>query len=130
MSAIQNIHELGSDSGLLLAIHGDRDEADRYHALALVFSNGVMTLRCDIDTDEVLVTTGHDVPGDLPHVAPDEDENLSGLEGMVLEYVWIMINHRGYRDGLQIRLLNLNSREEQVRQFEVMASAMTVRRVC
>jgi len=48
---------------------------------------------------------------------------------MVVEYVWVMINHRGYRDALQIRLLHLDSREEQTRQFEVAASAMTIHRV-
>lgn len=127
MSTIPSYRDLASDSGPLLGVHGHRERAGRYYALALVFSNGVMTARCDVETDEVLLTVGPDVPNGMPPV--EQDDDLSGLEGMVVEYVWMMINHRGYSDGLQIRLLNLDSREEQTRQFEVAASAMTVHRV-
>ncbi len=48
---------------------------------------------------------------------------------MVIDYVWTMENHRGYHDAIQIRLLARDSREEQTRQFEVAASAMTISRV-
>src|SRR3954452_7728799 len=127
MSTVPSYRDLASDSGPLLAIHGRRERAGRYYALALVLANGVMTVRCDGDTDEVLVTLDPDVPDGMPPVEHEDD--LNGLEGTVVEYVWIMTNHRGYRDALQIRLLNLDSREEQTRQFEVAASAMTVHRV-
>src|SRR3954447_20647776 len=129
MSGVPSHHDLASDSGPLVSIHARRESVGRYNALALVFSKGVMTVRCDVETDEVVVTVDAEAPGDMPSVERDVDDGLCGLEGMVIEYVWMMINHRGYSDALQIRLLNLDSREEQARQFEVAASAMTIHRV-
>jgi len=57
----------------LLGIHGRRERAGRYYALALVFSNGVMTVRCDGDTDEVLVTVDPEVPDGMPRVEQEDD---------------------------------------------------------
>lgn len=128
MSTAPNYRDFASDSGGLLGIHGHNETAGRYSALALVFSNGVLTARTDVDADEVIVSVDPEVPDGMPPVGRDVDD-LSGLEGMVIEYVWIMTNHRGYRDAFQVRLLNLDSREEQCRQFEVAASALTVHRV-
>ena len=49
---------------------------------------------------------------------------------MVIDYVWdAMENQRGYRDAIQIRLLALDSREEQTRQFEVAAFGLVLVRL-
>jgi hypothetical protein len=58
-----------------------------------------------------------------------DDELFAPLIGKHIEYVWWMTNHRGYQDGLQIRLLALDVRSEVTRQFEVAASAISVRTV-
>ena len=73
MSTVPSYGDLGSDSGPLLGIHGRRERAGRYYALALVFSNGVMTVRCDGDTDEVLVTVDPEVPDGMPRVEQEDD---------------------------------------------------------
>lgn len=49
------------------------------------------------------------------------------LAGKDLEYAWWMTNHRGYADAFQMRFLDLASRSEATRQFEVAASALHVR---
>ena len=120
-------HELASDSGRLLEIRGDRERPGRYTALAFVFDHGVATLTCDGDTDEIVVGVSRESPDGLLLV--ESDPALDGLTGLVIDYVWTMENQRGYRDAVQIRLLALDSREEQTRQFEVAASAMTISRV-
>jgi hypothetical protein len=127
MSTTANYRDLASDSGVLLDIRGHREQAGRYTALALVFSNGAMILACDDETDELVVTVGAKVPDGL--VPLDSNAGLDDLKGMVVETMWGMTNHRGYSDATQIRLLDIDSRDEQTLQFEVAASAMTIHRV-
>jgi hypothetical protein len=48
------------------------------------------------------------------------------LEGRIVEYAWWMTNHRCYSDAFQLRFLDLATRDEATRQFEVAASAIRV----
>jgi hypothetical protein len=119
--------DLAADSGSLISVLGDRAPSGRYGKLALVFSHGTMLLACDDNTDEIQVSVAQEPPVDLPNVEVDPD--LMALVGMVIEYAWTLENHRGYRDAIQIRFLDLDSRDERTLQFEVAASAITITRV-
>lgn len=56
-----------------------------------------------------------------------DDEPFRPLVGEQIADLWWMTSHRGYRDGFQMRLLDLADRSEVTRQFEVAVSAMDVR---
>lgn len=118
------VEQLASDSGELTAITGVGLPADRFVALAFRFAAGSLLLRCDDDTDEILV----DVVEDQPDYPPVVYEFLVGLVGSTIDYAWVLTNHRGYEDAFQLRLASAGSQYAIV-QFEVGASAMDVRRV-
>jgi hypothetical protein len=117
------VERLAADSGELMAITGLAAPVDRFAALAFRFAAGTLLLRCDDDTDEIVVDVVEDVP-DYPAVA---HELLAGLRGSTIEYAWVLTNHRGYHDAFQIKLAS-PGRNVTV-QFEVGASTMDVRRV-
>ena len=120
-----DVARLATDSGELAAIRGQTDATgERLVALDLAFASGTLRLRCDGDTDEVLVEVA-DEPGSYP---PLRNDALDGLLGMTIEYAWVMTNQRGYSDAFQLRLRDGRGREE-IRQFEVGASAIDVRRI-
>ncbi len=118
------VKRLAENSGTLLAVVGSRTSDDRFAVLCLEFETGTLEVRCDGDTDEVIVTIAaenhaHSVITSGP---------LPGLMGLEIEYAWELRNHRGYVDGFQLRLRGGDGREGTV-QFEVAASAIDVRRV-
>ena len=116
--------DLASDSGPLSRITGSVCAKDRLRSLDLEFAAGMLCLRCDDDTDEIVVEVARR-ESDRPSVAHPA---LADLAGMSIESTWVMTNHRGYVDAFQLRLRDESGREE-TRQFEVAASAMDVRRV-
>ena len=86
-----------------------------------MFEHGALCLTPIGDSDEVdirLVDTGG-LTSERPAIFLD-------LLGMIVEDAWEMTNHRGYRDGFQMRFLELASRLERTCQFEVAASAIRV----
>ena len=119
-----DVMKLASDSGHLQEVTGLISPADRYSILQFAFTAGVLSLRCNDDTDEIIVEV-IDVADDYPRVT---HAVISDLIGMSIEYAWTMTNHRGYVDAFQLRLLD-KQRREQARQFEVAGSAIGVRRV-
>ena len=116
------IGRLLSSSGKLQRIVGRRLGNGRYDRLAFVFSEGVLSLRADDDTDEVTVDLLDAAPAGCEEI---EDELLRGLEGYLVDYAWEMTNQRGYSDAFQIRFRHPSGREE-TRQFEAAASAIDV----
>lgn len=114
---------LASDSGELLAVNGIMAPSGRYSALQFEFASGVLKLRCDDDTDEVIVEVGEEVVGGTS--VPGEE--MAELIGMRIESAWRLINQRGYVDAFQLRLTDGD--DEKTRQFEVAASAIDVWRV-
>jgi hypothetical protein len=118
------VRHLALDSGDLVAINGLEAPADRFVTLAFQFAKGTLFLRCDDDTDEILVEVVEDEPG----YAPVANELLASLIGSTIEYAWVLTNHRGYEDSFQLRLASPRGHHVTV-QLEVGASAMDVRRV-
>jgi hypothetical protein len=92
----------------------------------LELDHGAIRLTADADTDEVIVRTlGSDAS--LPDLS--EEAVFAPLLGKVIEYAWSMTNHRGHADAFQIRFLDLASRDQATRQFEVGAAVLFVRNV-
>jgi Family of unknown function (DUF6334) len=118
------VARLAEESGPLVKVEAIPAANGRMHAVDLHFALGVLSLRSDDETDEVIVSTEAE-PLRGPDVIKD---TTSGLAGLTIEYVWTLINHRGYVDGLQLRLVDGQGREE-TRQFEVMASVLEVSEV-
>ena len=118
------VQELMADTGALLDIRGARESGGTYSMIDVVFEHGVLRLSPDGDTDEIVaaVVSGDEAEGEDLAV----DVALSGLVGNVVEHAWYLTNHRGYRDGFQLRLIDLADRSEVTRQFEVAASAIYV----
>jgi len=79
-------------------------------------------MRCNADTDEIVVATG-EVGFDQPAIT---NRVLTDLIGMTAEYAWLMTNHRGYVDAFQLRFTDGHG-YDQTRQFEVGASAIDIR---
>jgi hypothetical protein len=91
--------------------------------LAFEFDKGTLLLRCDDDTDEIVLETTN------PPARRDSSKTLlSELIGMQIDYAWELRNHRGYMDAIQLRLTAADGREATC-QFEAAASAMDIRRV-
>jgi hypothetical protein len=118
--------DLISDSGALSRVCGDQSPAGNYRILELVFERGTLTLSCDADSDELLLTASH---GDASTDDLSADPALAPLIGKVIESAWWLTNQNGYRDGFQVRLLDLSDRSEATRQFEVAAAALHIRTV-
>ena len=119
------VSALWDDSGELLRVTGAPDSPNSYWSLSFEFANGVLTLMCDQDTDEVSIGVGQRDPTS----AEVRDGWSEPLLGKVIEHAWELRNHRGYTDGFQLRLLDLDTRENPSIQFEVLASTLHVRRV-
>jgi len=116
------LRRLAEESGKLMTICGHALPGARFVTLLLFFEGGTLSLACNDDTDEIIVETGG---GD--ESAPVVDSGaLADLTGSTLDYAWELRNHKGYRDGFQIRFRRADGREVTV-QFEVAASAIDVR---
>jgi hypothetical protein len=118
------VRQLAADSGVLRQISGRRFESG-YEVLDLAFDRGTLRLGCNQDTDEVTIAV-LDQPSEFD---PVSDEVLVDLIGKVIEQAWTMVNDRGYQDAFQLRCIDLGTRSESCRQFEVAASAITIARV-
>ena len=116
-----DIERVVSDSGALLVITGRPAVDNRFVALAFQFAAGTLHLRCDDDTDEVVLEVAEHDPG-YPKVT---NRALADLVDMSIQDVWELTNQRGYTDAFQLRLRANDGRTES-RQFEVAASAMDV----
>jgi hypothetical protein len=103
-----------------------RVAAGSYVALELDFGSGTLRLSCDDDTDELLATVPDARSDELADVT--SDAAFLGLVGRVIEDAWTMTNHRGYTDAFQLRFLDLLTRAEGTRQFEVAGSTVWVQR--
>ena len=118
--------KFSEDAGPLVRVCGDiTPPGGQYRVLAFVFENRTLTLSCNEDTDEIIVEP---MARDLsPRDDVGDDELFQPLVGKHIDHLWWMTNHRGYRDGFQMRLLDLADGSDATRQFEVAASAMYVR---
>lgn len=119
-----DVAALAAESGPLRGVSGILDPGGLYRSLEFDFASGILALGCDDDTDELIVEI-HD--GDP--VAPLVSESWAqSLLGKWIEHAWELRNHRGYCDAFQLRLMD-NQRRCEIRQFEVAASTIEVRRV-
>jgi hypothetical protein len=117
--------DLFADSGALVRVCAERSRAGHYGIVEFVFGRATLALSCDPDTDEVLLTTREAASTD----DLDVDPVLTQLAGKVIESAWWLTNTRGYRDGFQIRFLDLDDRSESTCQFEAAAAALHLRTV-
>ena len=114
---------ISSESGPLLRVKGVPANAPgRYQSLEFEFAAGSISLRCDDDTDEIIVGVDRIDSAALPVT----DAWVQGLLDKRIEYTWELRNHRGYNDAFQLRLVD-DQHHEEARQFEVGASTIEVR---
>lgn len=92
----------------------------------LGFEHGTLGLTCNGDIDEIVVVASAR-PDQIDEIV--NDDSLADLLGKVIEQAWLMVNDRGYTDAFQLRCIDLATRSESCRQFEVAASAITVAHV-
>ncbi len=118
------IANLIGDSGALVSVSGLVVAERRFAKIALEFAAATLILRCEDDTDEIVVQVADTVP-DCPAI---NHPLLVGLIEMTIADAWTMTNQRGYDDAFQVRFV-AEDRSEETRQFEVAASAMDVYRV-
>jgi hypothetical protein len=121
----EDVRQLAADSGVLRHVASRRLEAG-YEVIELGFDHGTLRLTCNGDTDEIVVVASDRLDRSDEVV---NDESLADLLDKVIEQAWIMVNDRGYADAFQLRCIDLATRSESCRQFEVAASAITVSRV-
>ncbi len=119
-----NVADLCTDSGLLLRVMGVPSKGGYYRSVLLEFAAGALSLRCDDNTDEIIVEVG---PREASAVEVN-DAWSQGLLGKWIEYGWELRNHRGYLDAFQLRLMS-DQRDEAAVQFEVAGSTIQVQRV-
>jgi hypothetical protein len=119
-----DLNDFVSKAGALTAVVGVESSSGRFTSLQFAFEAGCLSLRCNADSDEIVVATGE---CDVDQGA-SEDDVLAELIGMTVEYAWSLTNHRGYVDALQLRFTDGEGHDE-TRQFEVAAGAMDIRRV-
>jgi Family of unknown function (DUF6334) len=127
MNVLDDVRALLERAGPLVRVDLDGAELHAITAVDLCFAEGTLQLRPSDDLDEILVTVGDSQPTRSEMFGPANQLALSRLQalvGMHCEYVWCLTNHRGYVDGAQIRMLDLDSRREATWQFEVMASTL------
>ena len=120
----EDVRQLAADSGVC-DVAGRRFEAG-YEVIELGFENGTLRLACNGDTDEIVVVASKRLDRFDEIV---NDDSLADLLGKVIEQAWMMVNDRGYTDAFQLRCIDLATRSESCRQFEVAASAITVAHV-
>jgi hypothetical protein len=113
-----------SDSGALLSVTCEPAYADCFWAITFTFDNGTLAIRCNDDTDEIILSTSTDAEAEQAV----DDHVLDELIGMRIEYAWELYNHRGYFDAVQFRFIDPDRRPHTC-QFEVAASAMSICRV-
>jgi Family of unknown function (DUF6334) len=121
----EDVRQLAADSGVLRHVTGRPFEAG-YEVVELEFEHGALRLTCNGDTDEIVVAAYEHAVGFDEIV---NDDSLADLLGKVIEQAWVMVNERGYTDAFQLRCIDLATRSETCRQFEVAASAITVAHV-
>lgn len=118
---VPEVAELATDSGKLLFVQAVPDTPGWYDAVQFGFQNGILSLTCDIDTDEVVAAVR---PTANP--APSFTEALlSELVGLSIGSAWTLTNHRGYADAFQLRLVDSGRREATV-QLEVAGSTIAL----
>jgi hypothetical protein len=121
--------EFVNKAGPLLWISSESAGDARFRSIRLAFADGVLAVTCNDDTDEIVVAV-LDPEASTAHGGGEAlSASLAGLEGRVVESAWWMTNERGYTDAFQLRFLDVLTREETTRQFEVAASAITVSQV-
>jgi hypothetical protein len=121
------VTEFMMDTGALRLVRGSVVPGG-FGSLDFVFAHGVLRLRAEADTDEVVITLVEGEDAGLEDLSRSPD--FASLPGKIVEYAWWMRNHRGYSDAFQMRFLDLGDRIEATLQFEVAASAIRVSAVC
>jgi hypothetical protein len=121
----EDVRQLAADSGLLRHVAGRRFESG-YEVIELGFEHGTLRLTCNGDTDAIVVVACERLDRSEEIV---NDDSLLDLLGKVIQQAWTMVNDRGYTDAFQLRCIDLTTRSESCRQFEVAASAITVAHV-
>ncbi len=121
----EGMRQLAADSGVLKRVAGRHTPAG-YEVLELVFDRGTLRLRCDGDTDEIIVDVAEEASR-FDEIS--DDEAFAAIIGSMISQAWKMVNDRGYEDAFQLRFHNPLTRSENSCQFEVAASAITVARV-
>ena len=116
-----DVANLAADSGALVRVTGTKAPGGGYASLEFEFGSGVLTLRCNDDTDEIIVEA-YSGASSADGIAETWVEDLLGKW---IECAWDLHNHGGYNDAFQLRFLG-RERDEEVRQFEVAASAIRV----
>lgn len=92
--------------GSLISISGgteepaDRTTPARFEQYEFVLEHGCFTASTDPDNDTLLLVEQRMT---LPHIAPlTESKPWSAAVGSGVLWVWLLENHNGYQDGLQL----------------------------
>ena len=122
MSEDQQVATLLGDSGTLRSVSGVAAD-DQFESVLFEFANGGLELTCSRDTSEIRVRCC--AAGAVSGLKIAAFADLIDTE---LIDAWLLTNHRGYTDALQLRFAR-DGDAPATWQFEVVASGMYAHRV-
>ncbi|HEY2043945.1 MAG TPA: DUF6334 family protein [Jatrophihabitans sp.] len=112
-----SLARVAEDFGLLTGIWLDEFETDWIHSIQFEFERGLLTVGIDIDTDTIQTEVG-ETRSEKPSGRKLADP-WQALISSSVRWIWVLTNHRGFRDGLQIEF----SKDEQDTDLQIMAEA-------
>ena len=136
--------ELSGENGPLVlnAVHlsvrgaepDGREGEGRHQTQAVTFEFERLSLHviCDGEHDEVTLLVGEALPWpDAVTCEISEDPPWPDILGLTLALAWVMTNHRGFDDALQLRFLAADDEDgdEETLQFEALASELRISRL-
>ena len=112
------------DAGVLTDVRVRTDDGD-VHALTLQFAQQPLHIFVEQDTDELVVSTSLV----LNQQCTQTLAALQDVYGYLLIRTWLMHNHKGYQDALQLEFYHPDKSQTHSIQIFVKASSLTLFRL-
>ena len=112
------------DAGVLTDVRAWTDGGD-VHALTLQFTQQPLHIFVEQDTDELVVSTSLV----LNQQCTQTLAALQDVYGYLLIRTWLMYNHKGYQDALQLEFYHPDKSQTHFIQIYVEASSLTLFRL-
>ena len=112
------------DAGVLTDVRAWTDGGD-VHALTLQFTQQPLHIFVEQDTDELVVSTSFI----LNQQCTQPLSALQDVYGYFLIRTWLMYNHKGYQDALQLEFYHPDKSQTHFIQIYVEASSLTLFRL-
>ena len=112
------------EAGRFTDVRAWTDDGD-VHALTLQFTKQPLHIFVEQDTDELVVSTS----SELNQQCSQPLTALQDVYGYFLIRTWLMHNHKGYQDALQLEFYHPDKSQTHFIQIYVEASSLTLFRL-